>query len=128
MLPVLLGVLVYLYVDHRYARALFGGNEGVGSWIGFALTQPATYLFALPAVGVAAELIPVTFRRRMPMRGAVYAGLGVGRRRRPLRASPSRPPTSSRGRAAGSTSTSSAPSSTTCCHTPCSCCCRCSAC
>ncbi len=77
MLPVLIGVLIYLYVDHSHARALFGGNEGVGSWIGFALTQPATYLFALPAVGVAAELIPVTFRRRMPMRGAVYTGIAL---------------------------------------------------
>ena len=77
MLPVLLGVLIYLFVDHRNARAVFGGNVGVGSWIGFALTQPATYLFALPAVGLLAELIPVTFRKRMPMRGVVYTGLAL---------------------------------------------------
>ena len=77
VLPVLLGVLVYLYVDHRHARAVFGGNVGVGSWIGFALTQPATYLFALPAVGITAELTPVTFRKRMPMRGVVYGGLAI---------------------------------------------------
>ncbi len=75
-LPVVLGVLIYVYVDHRYARALFGGNTGVSTWIGFAMTQPATYLFALPAVGIAAELVPVTFRTRMPGRGFVYAGLG----------------------------------------------------
>jgi heme/copper-type cytochrome/quinol oxidase subunit 1 len=72
MLPVLVGVLIYLYVDHRYAQGLFDGT-----WIGFALTQPTTYLFALPAAGVAAELIPVTFRTRMPRRGAVYVGLGL---------------------------------------------------
>ena len=77
MLPVLLGVLIYLYVDHRNARAIFGGNVGVASWIEFALTQPATYLFALPAAGIAAELIPVTFRTRMPLRGAMYAGLAI---------------------------------------------------
>ena len=53
VLPVLLGVLIYLYLDHHYARALFGGNVGISSWIGFALTQPATYLFALPAIGLA---------------------------------------------------------------------------
>ena len=70
-------MLIYLFVDHRYARALFGGNVGVGSWIGFALTQPVTYLFALPAVGIVAELVPVTFRKRMPMRGVVYAGLAI---------------------------------------------------
>jgi heme/copper-type cytochrome/quinol oxidase subunit 1 len=72
MLPVLVGILIYLYVDHRYAQGLFDG-----SWIGFALTQPATYLFALPAAGIAAELVPVTFRSRMPYRGAIYTGLGL---------------------------------------------------
>ncbi len=56
---------------------MFGGTDGIASWIGFALTQPATYLFALPAAGIAAELVPVTFRTRMPMRGAVYTGLGL---------------------------------------------------
>jgi heme/copper-type cytochrome/quinol oxidase subunit 1 len=77
LLPVLIGTLIFLYVDHQHARAVFGGNEGVGSWISFAMTQPATYLFALPAVGITAELIPVTFRTRMPMRGIVYAGLAL---------------------------------------------------
>ena len=36
-LPVVLGVLVYLIIDHRYSRALFGGNTGIASWLGFAL-------------------------------------------------------------------------------------------
>ena len=70
-------MVVYLFVDHRYERALFGGNAGVGSWIGFALTQPVTYLFALPAVGVVADLLPVTFRKRTPLRGVAYAGLAI---------------------------------------------------
>jgi heme/copper-type cytochrome/quinol oxidase subunit 1 len=77
MLPVLVGVLIYLFVDHRHARLLFGGNVGIGSWIAFVMTQPATYLFALPAVGITAELIPVTFRQRMPMRGVVYGGIAL---------------------------------------------------
>lgn len=72
VMPALVGVLIYLFVDHRYALGLFDG-----SWLEFAFTQPTTYLFALPAAGVAAELIPVTFRTRMPLRGAVYAGLGL---------------------------------------------------
>ncbi len=77
VLPVLLGVLIYLFIDHRHARLVFGGNVGVGSWISFVLTQPATYLFALPAIGVFAELVPVTFGKRMPRRGVVYGGLGL---------------------------------------------------
>jgi heme/copper-type cytochrome/quinol oxidase subunit 1 len=72
MLPVLVGLLIYLYVDHRYAQGLLDG-----SWIEFAFTQPATYLFAVPAAGIAAELVPVTFRSRMPYRGAIYTGIGL---------------------------------------------------
>ncbi|MBA3606165.1 MAG: cbb3-type cytochrome c oxidase subunit I [Acidimicrobiia bacterium] len=77
VLPVIVGTLIYLFVDHRNARAAFGGNAGIAAWLGFAWTQPTTYLFALPAVGLAAELIPVTFRRRMPLRGVVYTGLAL---------------------------------------------------
>jgi heme/copper-type cytochrome/quinol oxidase subunit 1 len=80
-MPVLVGALVFLFVDHRNARAVFGGNDGIGNWIGWVFTQPASYVFALPAIGVAAELIPVTFARRQMLRGVVYAGLalvGVG--------------------------------------------------
>ena len=83
-LPVLVGALVYLFVDHRNARAVFGGNVGIGDWIGWAFTQPATYVFALPAIGVAAELFPVTFGRRQVMRGVVYTGLCSRGRRGPV--------------------------------------------
>ncbi|MGH9133872.1 MAG: cbb3-type cytochrome c oxidase subunit I [Ilumatobacteraceae bacterium] len=76
-LPVLIGAVVYLFVDHRNARAVFGGSEGIGNWLGWVFTQPVSYVFALPAVGVAAELFPVTFGRRQVMRGVVYAGLAL---------------------------------------------------
>jgi len=77
LLPVVLGALIYLYVDHRNGRALFGGNAGISSWLGFAWTQPTTYLFALPVIGLLAEVAPVTFAKRTPMRGVAYAGLGL---------------------------------------------------
>ena len=77
MLPVAIGATIYVYVSYRYNRVPFGGNEGVLEWTGFSLTQPQTFLYALPAVGFAAELIPVTARKRMPMRGILLAGLGL---------------------------------------------------
>lgn len=76
-LPVLLGVLIYLFVDHRNDRVAFGGNTGIGPWTAFAFTQPATYLMAIPALGLAAELIAVTFRRRLAVRGVLFIGLGL---------------------------------------------------
>ena len=77
MLPVVFGMVIYLYVSHRYNRAPFGGNQGILNYLGFSLTQPQTYLYALPAIGFVAEMIPVTTRRRMPLRGVVLGGLSL---------------------------------------------------
>ncbi|MCU1365995.1 MAG: putative cytochrome c oxidase subunit [Ilumatobacteraceae bacterium] len=77
VLPVVIGASIYLYVSYRYNRIPFGGNEGILDWTGFSMTQPQTFLYVLPAVGFFAELIPVTARKRMPMRGFVLAGLGL---------------------------------------------------
>lgn len=74
-LPVVFGMVVYLYLDHHYAQLNFGGVEGIGVWMGWAYTVPLVAVFALPAVGVAAELIPVTFRTRQAKRGITFAGI-----------------------------------------------------
>lgn len=77
-LPVAFGAVVYLFVDHRIGiQANFGGSEGIGPWLGWVFSVPAVAVFALPAVGVAAELIPVTFRSRAPMRGVLFAGIAL---------------------------------------------------
>ncbi len=77
MLPVAIGATIYLYVSYRYNRTPFGGNYGILGYLGFSLTQPATYVYVLPAIGLAAELIPVTAHSRMPMRQIVLVGLGL---------------------------------------------------
>jgi heme/copper-type cytochrome/quinol oxidase subunit 1 len=76
-LPVLFGTIVYLFVDLRNTAEAFGGSDGIGSWLGWAFTQPTSFLFALPALGVAAELVPVTFGRRIRQRGVLFAGLAL---------------------------------------------------
>ena len=78
VLPVGFGTIIYLIIDHRLGiSANFGGSEGVGAWMSFLYTVPAVIAFAVPAVGVAAELIPVTFRTRQPMRGVKFAGIAL---------------------------------------------------
>ena len=47
VMPVFVGTLTYLFVDHRNARTGFGGNEGILDWVGWIFTQPATFLFAI---------------------------------------------------------------------------------
>ncbi|WP_116995346.1 cbb3-type cytochrome c oxidase subunit I [Desertimonas flava] len=84
VLPILVGVLAYLYMDDRYATAetsLFGGGAGTNDWGAWLLTGPSLALFAVPAVGLLAEFLPVVFRKRLPMRGVLLAGIslvGVG--------------------------------------------------
>ena len=77
MLPVLLGTLIYLFVDHSHGNAGFGGNTAIGGIIHFAFTHPAVYVMAIPAVGLLAELFPVTFRKRIPIRGIVLTGVAL---------------------------------------------------
>lgn len=78
VMPVLLGTLAYLFVDHRLGdRTAFGGNSGVAVWAGWVFGQPTTFLFAIPAIGVLADLLPTTFRARTPMRGVMYGGLAL---------------------------------------------------
>ena len=77
VLPVAFGTIVYLFLDHRYAQLNFGGSEGIGAWMGWIYTVPAVAVFSIPAVGVAAETIPVTFRARQAMRGVTFAGIAL---------------------------------------------------
>ncbi len=77
VLPVAFGLVVYLFLDHRYAQLNFGGAEGIGAWIGWMYSVPAIAVFAIPAIGVAAETIPVTFRSRQALRGVTFAGIAL---------------------------------------------------
>ena len=69
VLPAVIGALIFTYVDYRYGRVGFGGNQAINDWIGFGFTQPATFVYAVPAFGFAAEVIAVASGRKLPMRG-----------------------------------------------------------
>ena len=76
-LPVLVGTLALLWVDHTYSRSTFGGNVGIYSWVGFAFTQPATFLYAVPVFGLVLDAVGTATHRRLPMRGAGLVGIGL---------------------------------------------------
>ncbi|MGA7760086.1 MAG: cbb3-type cytochrome c oxidase subunit I [Ilumatobacteraceae bacterium] len=77
VMPVFVGTLTYLFLDHRNARTGFGGNEGILTWVGWIFTQPATFLFAIPAIAMLVELFPITFGKRTPARGVMFFGLSL---------------------------------------------------
>ena len=76
-MPVLIGTTVYVYVDHRYARAGFGGNTGVNQWIGWALSQPFSLLLAIPALGIVLDVVPTIGRTRLAQRSVAFGAVGV---------------------------------------------------
>ncbi len=76
-LPVLLGTLIYTYIDYRYGGNGFEGNAGIMKWIGFGFTQPQTIVYAIPVFGFAAEVVATATRRRFPMRGIAFSGVGL---------------------------------------------------
>lgn len=76
-LPVLIGDIIYLFVDYRHAQAAFEGSNGLMTWAGWAFTQPQAFAVAIPAVGIFAEVIAVTARVRQPMRPVLLAGIAL---------------------------------------------------
>ncbi len=78
-LPVLMGVLLYLYVGHHYnpTGTEFGGNQEFATWAGFGFTQPLTLLFLLPVLGAGADIVATATGRRLAPRGGLYLALGL---------------------------------------------------
>ncbi|MCU1346838.1 MAG: putative cytochrome c oxidase subunit, partial [Acidimicrobiia bacterium] len=75
-LPVLIGLLIFHYVDHRY-----GGGAMPASLLGsisWTYRQPTTLLIALPVLGLVADVVPVFARTRVAIPEAVYGAVGLG--------------------------------------------------
>jgi heme/copper-type cytochrome/quinol oxidase subunit 1 len=77
LLPAVIAALIYNYIDYRYGRVGFGGNKQIDSWISFGFTQPATFVYAVPVFGFAAEVIAVASGRKLAMRGVIFTGIAL---------------------------------------------------
>lgn len=75
-LPVALSTIIYVYVDHTHAALAMGGKD-ITNALSFALGQPQTFVFVVMALGVLAELAPITARVRQPLRPIVLVGLSL---------------------------------------------------
>jgi len=76
-LPVHLGSIIYVAVDHQFGRLAFGGNNGIDKWLGDLFVAPQILIFAIPVLGVIAELASINGRMRSQLRNAAYLGVGV---------------------------------------------------
>lgn len=75
--PVALGSVIYVAVDHHYGRIVFGGNKGVDTWLGWSLGHPQSFVYALMSFGILADIAPVAARRRQLLRGAMLVAIGL---------------------------------------------------
>jgi len=77
-IPVLIGVLALIYVDHRYGQKSFGFNgPQMFGRISWSLRQPQVYAFATPILGLAADVVPVAARARQGARTVTMGAIGL---------------------------------------------------
>lgn len=76
-LPVHLGSLIYVAVDHHFGRLVFGGNYGIDKWLGDAFSTPQVLIYAVPALGVICEVASANSGMKPAMRNASYIGVGI---------------------------------------------------
>ena len=79
-LPVLLGQLILIYIDHHYG--VDGGGQfgkAAAQWqiVSWAFSAPQVFAYAIPALGITADAVSTLGKARMPQRGIVLTALGA---------------------------------------------------
>ena len=75
--PVALGTVIFVAVDHHFGRLVFGGNKGIDTWLGWSLGHPQSFVYALMSFGILADIAPVAARRRQLLRGGMLVAIGL---------------------------------------------------
>lgn len=76
-LPVLVGLLVLIYVDHRYGRVRFGDNATIYARLRWTFFLPQVYAFAVPTLGFIGDVVPVSARARTARRPVAFGAIAV---------------------------------------------------
>ena len=81
-LPVLAGLLLLTYVDVRYGPTFLsgttdGGSDGILFRIAWAWGQPTVYVYAIPALGIIGDIVPVAARTRLTMHRVAMGCIGA---------------------------------------------------
>ena len=76
-LGVVLGQLVLLYIDHGYGRHFLDGNYGVWPRIDWMYRTPQLFIYVVPVLGVAAEIMLAAARRWVFEPLALYFTMGL---------------------------------------------------
>lgn len=76
-LPLLAGILVLVYIDHRYGQTFLGGSDQVLQRMAWSWSQPSVAAFAIPVLGIVGDVVPVFARTRITMHRIAMGAIGV---------------------------------------------------
>lgn len=76
-LGVVLGQIVLLYIDHRYGRHFLDGNYGIWPRIDWMYRTPQLFIYVVPVLGIAAEIMLASARRWVFEPLALYFTTGL---------------------------------------------------
>jgi heme/copper-type cytochrome/quinol oxidase subunit 1 len=76
-LPVLGGVLLLVYLDFTYGQLFLDGATGIYDRIAWLFWQPTVYAFAIPALGIVGDIVPVFAQTRHKRHGAAMVLIGL---------------------------------------------------
>jgi cytochrome c oxidase subunit 1 len=75
--PVLLGRLLLAYVDYTHAQTLYGAENALYNQFRWSFGQPMVYAYAIPALGIVSEIIPVAARLRQRFYDVVLGAIAL---------------------------------------------------
>ncbi|HYF47659.1 MAG TPA: cbb3-type cytochrome c oxidase subunit I [Acidimicrobiales bacterium] len=76
-IPVLLAGVLLAYLDLRYGQVEFATPDTLFQRLQWAFDQPQVYVLAIPVLGIAAEVVPVSVGVVQKGRAAVLAGIAA---------------------------------------------------
>lgn len=76
-LPVLISSLVLIYVDHRHGQKSFGQSSAIYSHLRWAVGQPQVYAYAVPVLGIGADVVATFSGRRHSFHRIAMGAIGL---------------------------------------------------
>ena len=77
-LPVLIANLIFAYADLQGREPIrFGNRDDLWANLEWAWAQPQIYAYAIPVLGVVAEVVPTLVKQRQPGRDLVLSFIGL---------------------------------------------------
>ncbi len=77
-LPVLIANLIYAYVDLQGREPIaFGNPDRLWPSIEWAWSQPQVYAYAIPVLGILADIVPVSAKHRQANRSVILGFIGL---------------------------------------------------